>query len=567
MDRAAGAHHPIAGAAPSEDDPAYTGWARWKPFFAYVLPTLSIFGVVVGALAGGWATPTECAALGAFATLMLAMAYRALTFDALLKALKGTAGISGMILFIILGATTFAQILSFSGASNGLVQLITGQGWSTGMIVAGMMLMLIFLGIFVDQVSMMMITLPIFMPIVQSLGIDPVWFGVMFLICMQLGLLLPPHGLLLMTMRGVAPPGRDHGAHLPRGRALRGDEPGAAGRGVLGAGDRDVAAGVAGLRTAVRMRTIALALALFAGLGAMPTLASEEIDKALADRLTDVQSVVVVQQGRTVYQYYRDGEPDALRDTQSVAKSALAVLVGVALRQGQIASLDQAVVDLAPEWRALNADPRAEKITVGHLLAMTAGFAVDDAAGTRAPRPSAQAWARPLRSTPGEAFAYDNSAVNLLTALLEKVSGKPLREYAREQLVQPLGMAEPSYSRGLHLRTADMAKLGQLFLQDGVWEGRPLLPPGFAAQATRARTPGGPPVGLPYGLSWWAPSDSTYFASGYAGQFIWVHAPLGLVVAVTSTVSPDSQQRGQASQLIRGPLFRDAQRRASAPSR
>ncbi len=69
-----------------------------------------------------------------------------------------------------------------------------------------MMGILIFLGIFVDQVSMMLITLPIFMPIVQRLALDQVWFGVMFLICMQLGLLLPPHGLLLMTMRGVAPP-------------------------------------------------------------------------------------------------------------------------------------------------------------------------------------------------------------------------------------------------------------------------------------------------------------------------------------------------------------------------
>ncbi|HEU4924480.1 MAG TPA: TRAP transporter large permease subunit [Burkholderiales bacterium] len=69
-----------------------------------------------------------------------------------------------------------------------------------------MMLFLIFLGIFVEQVSMMMITLPIFMPIVQQMGVDLVWFGVMFLICMQLGLLMPPHGLLLMTMKGVAPP-------------------------------------------------------------------------------------------------------------------------------------------------------------------------------------------------------------------------------------------------------------------------------------------------------------------------------------------------------------------------
>ena len=97
-------------------------------------------------------------------------------------------------------------MLSFSGVSNGIVQLITGQNLSPMAVVAGMLAILIVLGIFVDQVSMMLITLPIFMPIVQQLGIDPVWFGIMFLICMQLGLLLPPHGLLLMTMRGVAPP-------------------------------------------------------------------------------------------------------------------------------------------------------------------------------------------------------------------------------------------------------------------------------------------------------------------------------------------------------------------------
>lgn len=193
--------------APAEPDAVvHTGWSRWQPFVLYVLPCLSIFGVVVGALVAGWATPTECAAVGAFATLVFAALYRALSAAAFLRALRGTASISAMILFIILGATTFAQILSFSGASSGLVQAITGQGLSSTAIVVAMMAMLIFLGVFVDQVSMMMITLPIFMPLVQALAIDPVWFGVMYLICMQLGLLLPPHGLLLMTMRGVAPP-------------------------------------------------------------------------------------------------------------------------------------------------------------------------------------------------------------------------------------------------------------------------------------------------------------------------------------------------------------------------
>ena len=111
-----------------------------------------------------------------------------------------------MILFIIVGATTFSQILSFSGASNGLAQMITGFGLPPMAVIAGMMLLLIFLGVFVEQVSMMMITLPIFMPVVQQMGIDLIWFGVMFLICMQLGLLMPPHGLLLMTMKGVSPP-------------------------------------------------------------------------------------------------------------------------------------------------------------------------------------------------------------------------------------------------------------------------------------------------------------------------------------------------------------------------
>jgi len=184
----------------------YHGWSRLLPFVQYVVPLVSIFVIVVISMSAGWATPTESAAIGAFATMLMALIYRALTLKNLFASLRGTVAISTIILFIILGATTFAQILSFSGASNGLVSQLLGLGLPPMAIVAGMMGILIFLGIFVDQVSMMLITLPIFMPIVQRLALDQVWFGVMFLICMQLGLLLPPHGLLLMTMRGVAPP-------------------------------------------------------------------------------------------------------------------------------------------------------------------------------------------------------------------------------------------------------------------------------------------------------------------------------------------------------------------------
>jgi tripartite ATP-independent transporter DctM subunit len=192
--------------APATQLAAYQGWDKLMPLVKYVIPILSIFVVVVASMSEGWATPTESAAIGAFATVVLALTYGVLTRRNLLAALRGTMTISGMILFIIVGATTFSQILSFSGASNGLASLITGRGLTQEAIIAGMMLILIFLGIFVDQVSMMLITLPIFMPVVQKFGIDLVWFGVMYLICMQLGLLLPPHGLLLMTMKGVSPP-------------------------------------------------------------------------------------------------------------------------------------------------------------------------------------------------------------------------------------------------------------------------------------------------------------------------------------------------------------------------
>lgn len=193
--------------APRDDVGHYRGWERFRPLFVYVVPLLLIFVVVVGAMSTGIATPTESAALGSMATVIFALAYRALTLNNLLAALKNTLATSGMVLFIIVGATTFAQILGFSGATNGLVKLIAGHDWTPFTVLVGMLVILLVLGCFVDQVSMMLLTLPFFMPLVQSLGIDPVWFGVLFLIAMQLGLLTPPFGLMVFTMKAVVPPG------------------------------------------------------------------------------------------------------------------------------------------------------------------------------------------------------------------------------------------------------------------------------------------------------------------------------------------------------------------------
>jgi tripartite ATP-independent transporter DctM subunit len=182
------------------------GAARWLPFFTHVVPLVLIFGLVIGAMTGGLATPTEAAAIGAAGTIAAAALYRSLTVANLMKALTGTVAVSGTILFIIVGATTFSQVLSFSGAVNGLIEVVTAMGLSVNALIIAMLLILLFLGCFVDQVSMMLITLPFFMPLLQRYAVDPIWFGVLFLICMQLGLLTPPFGLLLFTMKGVAPP-------------------------------------------------------------------------------------------------------------------------------------------------------------------------------------------------------------------------------------------------------------------------------------------------------------------------------------------------------------------------
>ncbi|MFY9512767.1 MAG: TRAP transporter large permease subunit [Rubrivivax sp.] len=181
------------------------GWARWKPLLVHVTPLVLIFALVVVAMTAGWATPTESAALGALASFVVCLLYRSVTWANLSKALTGTAAISGMILFIIIGASTFSQILAFSGATDGLVSTIRDSSSSSWTVLILMLALLLVLGCFVDEVSMMLMTLPFYIPLMQHFGWDPLWFGVLYLICMQLGLLSPPFGMVLFAMRSVAP--------------------------------------------------------------------------------------------------------------------------------------------------------------------------------------------------------------------------------------------------------------------------------------------------------------------------------------------------------------------------
>jgi tripartite ATP-independent transporter DctM subunit len=192
--------------APVSDDEGVKLDRPWLNFVVTVAPLILIFAVVVISMTEGWATPTESSALGALGTIILAGCYRALTPQNLWKSFLGTVSISGSLLFIIVGATTFAQLLSFSGATAGLVALIEEAQLTPNVVMIGMLGVLIFLGFFIDQTSIMMITLPFYMPLLKAMGVDLVWFGILYLLCMQIGLLTPPFGLLLFVLKGVAPP-------------------------------------------------------------------------------------------------------------------------------------------------------------------------------------------------------------------------------------------------------------------------------------------------------------------------------------------------------------------------
>jgi tripartite ATP-independent transporter DctM subunit len=182
------------------------GWReRLMPSVKYVLPLSAIFIVVVGSIIGGIATPTESAALGAAACLIAAAAYRRLSWKSFRISIRETLRFTVMTLFIICGSITFSQIMAFSQASAGMSSAVLATGLGpTGLLLA-MLAILLFLGCFMDQVSMMMITVPLFMPLVQSLGFEPVWFGVLMLMCLEISLATPPFGLLLFVAKGASP--------------------------------------------------------------------------------------------------------------------------------------------------------------------------------------------------------------------------------------------------------------------------------------------------------------------------------------------------------------------------
>ncbi len=198
---------------------------RFLPFILYITPLSSIFVVVVGSIFFKLASPTEAAAMGTLAALASCYFFRLFKSKITITgidgadfgwrnikaAMMGTVKINTMIIFIIAGSLVFTQALAISGATQGLLNALLSLEMSKVTVVIMMIVILLFLGAFMDQVSMLLLTLPFFLLGANSLqavyGIDPIWLMVLILISMEIGLTTPPFGLLLYVMKGVAPVG------------------------------------------------------------------------------------------------------------------------------------------------------------------------------------------------------------------------------------------------------------------------------------------------------------------------------------------------------------------------
>ena len=175
--------------------------------FVDVIPMVVIIVFSVLVMTVGWCTPTEAAALGAVSVIALAACYGEMTWKAFARSMDGALRVTVMAFLVIFGSGTFAQVLAFTGASSGLVNWALSFQLPPLGVVYVMIGVIIFLGSFMDPLSKMLLTAPIFFPLAKTLGFDLTWFGLIMLLALEMGYTMPPFGLLLFVMKGVSPPG------------------------------------------------------------------------------------------------------------------------------------------------------------------------------------------------------------------------------------------------------------------------------------------------------------------------------------------------------------------------
>jgi CubicO group peptidase (beta-lactamase class C family) len=293
------------------------------------------------------------------------------------------------------------------------------------------------------------------------------------------------------------------------------------------------------------------------------------LDKAIADkRIWNMHAVIVIRGGRLVLERYFEGDdnargkplgvvkfgPDTLHDLRSVSKSIVGLLYGIALADGKVPPPEQPLLQSFPEYPDLAAEPARQRWTLHHVLSMTMGTDWDEQsipytnpanseiAMDRAADRYRYVLERPIVMEPGQRWTYCGGATALLGRIIAKGTGKSLHDFAREVLFDPLGMGPTDWHRardgelsaasGIRMRPRDLARIGQLILRDGVWDGRAVVP---AEWIKRCMTP----VVMineigDYGYQWYIGRRQPFWAAvGNGGQRLFVSSKLDLAIVTT----------------------------------
>jgi tripartite ATP-independent transporter DctM subunit len=192
--------------APTYDVPKIPLKVKLQVTLRDLIPLGFIIFMVLGFIFLGVATPTEAAATGTLGSFILALIYRRLNWEVMKKAVMSTVKVTTMIFMIVIVSTTYGQILAFTGAAAGMTEFIIKLSIPPIVILIGMLVVVLIMGCFMETVAIMMITIPIYMPVINAFHFNPIWFGVMMLIALETGLITPPFGVTLFVMKGVAPP-------------------------------------------------------------------------------------------------------------------------------------------------------------------------------------------------------------------------------------------------------------------------------------------------------------------------------------------------------------------------
>jgi len=181
-----------------------TSWREKLTSIKDIWGVLILFLVVMGGIYGGILTPTEAAAAGAFSAFLIALLRRRVTIQNLTTAFMNTLTVTGFVFVIIIGAVLFGYFMAASGVSTALADFVSSLPVSPLGILIAILLLYVILGSLMDAFAMVLITMPILFPVILSLGFDPIWFGVLVVIMMEMGMITPPIGMNVFVIKGIA---------------------------------------------------------------------------------------------------------------------------------------------------------------------------------------------------------------------------------------------------------------------------------------------------------------------------------------------------------------------------